>query len=327
LNVDSLLQNNNHKDEDLRPLINDAIHFVKMFSKPINKSASHTYISALSFAPRSSRIYKHYQATCGCSMNVLTGALEEWPQYIWQSGGHKHSVSSVCFSPDGKQIVSGSGDITICLWDAASGQLVGSPLEGHRGWVRSVAFSPDGKQIVSGSDDATICLWDAVSGQLVGSPLKGHSSGVTSVAFSPDGKQIVSSSGDTTILWDAASGQLIGSPLNGHSSMVRSVVFSPDVKDIVSCYYDGAVHLRNPATGKFDTCQESLTDTKLISLTVADGWVRDARDNSLLYCIPAHNFSTDVWAFSGAKLAMGNTIGKVTIIDATRVFQSRGLSV
>ena len=285
MNVDSLLQNNNHKDEDLRPLINDAIHFVKMFSKPINKSASHTYISALSFAPRSSRIYKHYQATCGCSMNVLTGALEEWPQYIWQSGGHKHSVSSVCFSPDGKQIVSGSGDITICLWDAASGQLVGSPLEGHRGWVRSVAFSPDGKQIVSGSFDDIICLWDAVSGQLVGPPLKGHSPGLTSVAFSPNGKQIVSR------------------------------------------YYDGTVHLCNPATGNLDTCRESSIDTRLIYLTVEDGWVRNARDKSLLDCIPEHNLDTHVWAFSGAKLVMGNGVGKITIVDATRVFQSRGISV
>jgi WD40 repeat protein len=109
--------------------------------------------------------------------------------------------------------------------------------------------------------------------------------------------------------------------------MVRSVAFSPDGEHIVSCYYDGTVHLWNPAAGKFDTCQESLTDTKLISLTVEDGWVCDARDNSLLCCIPEHNFSIYVWAFSGAKLAMGNTIGKVTIIDATRVFQSRGLSV
>src|SRR5258707_1179243 len=81
------------------------------------------------------------------------------------------------------------------------------------------------------------------------------------------------------------------------------------------------------ATGKFDTCQESLTDTKLVFLTVEDGWVRDARDKSLLYCIPEHNLNTYTWASSGAKLVMGNTKGKVTIIDATRVFQSRGLSV
>ena len=104
-------------------------------------------------------------------------------------------------------------------------------------------------------------------------------------------------------------------------------VFSPDGKQIVSRYYHGTVHLWNSATGKHDTCQESSTDTKLISLTIEDGWVRDARDKSLLYCIPENNLNTRVWASSGAKLVMGNGIGKVTIIDATRVFQSRGLSV
>ena len=90
---------------------------------------------------------------------------------------------------------------------------------------------------------------------------------------------------------------------------------------------DGTVHLCNPATGKFNTYQESSTDTKLIALTLEDGWVCDARDKSLLYCIPEHNFSTHAWAFSGAKLVMANRMGKVTIIDATRVFQSHGISV
>ena len=52
-------------------------------------------------------------------------------------------VSSVAFSPDGKRIISGSGDNTLKVWDATSGQET-LTLKGHTGCVMSVAFSPDG---------------------------------------------------------------------------------------------------------------------------------------------------------------------------------------
>ncbi|PVH68254.1 hypothetical protein DL98DRAFT_441609, partial [Cadophora sp. DSE1049] len=55
-------------------------------------------------------------------------------------------VTSLAFSPDGKQIVSGSYDRTVRRWDAATGQLLLPALEGHTSGVTSVAFSPDGKQ-------------------------------------------------------------------------------------------------------------------------------------------------------------------------------------
>jgi len=61
--------------------------------------------------------------------------------------GHTDWVNSVAFSPDGKQIVSGSNDRTVRRWDAATGQQLLPALEGHIAPVYSVAFSPNGKQI------------------------------------------------------------------------------------------------------------------------------------------------------------------------------------
>ena len=71
-------------------------------------------------------------------------------QEILTLKGHTDMVISVAFSPDGKRIVSGSGDQTVKVWDADKGQEI-LTLKGHTAMVSSVAFSPDGKRIVSGS--------------------------------------------------------------------------------------------------------------------------------------------------------------------------------
>ncbi|KAJ5982935.1 G-protein beta WD 40 repeat-containing protein [Penicillium waksmanii] len=68
-----------------------------------------------------------------------------------------NSVKTVVFSPDGKQIASGSY-MTIQLWDSTTGNLQ-KTIESHSVLVEAVAFSPDGKWIASGSDK-TIKLWD-----------------------------------------------------------------------------------------------------------------------------------------------------------------------
>jgi WD40 repeat protein len=135
-------------------------------------------------------------------------------------------VSSVAFSPDGKQVVSGSQDETVRLWDTVTGAAL-QTLEGHLGLVISVAFSPDSRQVVSGSDDKTVRLWDATTGAAL-QTLEGHSGLVTSVAFSLDGRQVMSGSRDETVrLWDAATGAVLQT-LEGHPGSATSVAISPD---------------------------------------------------------------------------------------------------
>jgi WD40 repeat protein len=112
----------------------------------------------------------------------------------------------VAFSPDSKQIISGSYNNTVRLWDTATGALQ-QTLEGHTNSVSLVAFSPDGKQVVSGSRNKTVWLWDKATGAVL-QTLEGGTRSVTSIAFSPDSKLLPSLrlsnywvvKGDTNIL-------------------------------------------------------------------------------------------------------------------------------
>ncbi|MEE8146090.1 MAG: hypothetical protein V3T24_00680, partial [Longimicrobiales bacterium] len=170
--------------------------------------------------------------------------------------GQGGAVYSVAFSPDGTQLVSGSNDWTVRLWDVASGTVTAT-LRGHMGGVGSVAFSPDGTRLVSGSFDRTVRLWDA-SGEPVPegaasrgetATLRGHEGGVRSVAFSPDGTRLVSGSNDDTVrLWDVASGTETAT-LRGHMGGVGSVAFSPDGTQLVSGSDAGTIRLWDVASG------------------------------------------------------------------------------
>ncbi|NEP35367.1 PQQ-binding-like beta-propeller repeat protein, partial [Moorena sp. SIO3B2] len=162
--------------------------------------------------------------------------------------GHTDIVSAIAFSPDGKQIISVSGDGTVRLWDTESGQLIHT-FEGNTEWVTAIAFSPDGKQILSGSGDGTVRLWDTETGQPLHT-LEGHTSSVTEIAFSPDGKQIISGSEDNTVrLWDTETGQLIHT-FEGHTDLVTDIAFSPDGKQIISGSNDNTVRLWDTESGQ-----------------------------------------------------------------------------
>jgi WD40 repeat protein len=138
--------------------------------------------------------------------------------------GHEDMVTTLALSPDGQQLLSGSLDKTVCVWDLGSvqelGQVAGqyasvkrderdSPgrlapratLEGHANRINCLRWTPCGSAAISSSTDSTLRLWDITSGICL-SEMKGHGSLVSSIDISKDGTICASASGDTVCkLW------------------------------------------------------------------------------------------------------------------------------
>ena len=149
-------------------------------------------------------------------------------------------VSSVCFSPDGKHIVTGGGN-AVKVWDWKKIKEV-RRLEGlyNNDFIETgLSFSPDGKYIAVGSNDKTIIVWDWKNKKEI-QKLKGHTGCLSCVCFSPDGKYIASSGSwdDKTVrVWDWKNGKEV-QRLNIDEVWVECVCFSPDGKYIASGDYE-----------------------------------------------------------------------------------------
>jgi WD40 repeat protein len=172
--------------------------------------------------------------------------------------GHTSYVNSAKFSPNGKLVLTASGDKTAKIWNSFTGALL-MELQGHDKSVMSANFSPDGNKVVTASEDKTLIVWDTQSGTPL-AILKGHTNIIMLAEFSPDGNYIVSASYDKTIkLWDAKTGVLLYN-LTGHKTASEEIwssareklvtaTFSPDSKKIVTSAEDNTAKIWDVKTG------------------------------------------------------------------------------
>ena len=160
-------------------------------------STPHLYISALATWPRDLKPCQGWRRHFPGIPRFVHGSLGDMPLTTLAVGS---AVLAVAFSSDDSQIVSGSWDKLVRVWDASTGEML-KLLEGHTDYVTSVAFSSDNRRIVSGSGDKSVQVWDASTGETL-KALEGHTEDVTSVAFSSDDRRIVSGSEDKLVrIW------------------------------------------------------------------------------------------------------------------------------
>lgn len=89
--------------------------------------------------------------------DATSGAL------IHEMIGHVFRVTSLAFSPDGKQVASVSRDGALVLWDADTG-VEAARITPKAGPLNSVAFSPDGRLLAAATESGRVLIWDLGGG-------------------------------------------------------------------------------------------------------------------------------------------------------------------
>ncbi|CAK7265534.1 hypothetical protein SEPCBS119000_001560 [Sporothrix epigloea] len=135
-------------------------------TKPLNQKTnpfsfwklSNQRINAFAFSPQQNLIAVVSEDG---SLRIIDVLREELLGLFYSYYG---GLTCVCWSPDGKYVVTGGQDDLLSIWHVADQTLV-ARCQGHHSWVTSVAFDPwrcDERvyRIGSVGEDSRLCLWD-----------------------------------------------------------------------------------------------------------------------------------------------------------------------
>jgi len=214
-----------------------------------------------------------YDLTTGKMM----GALE---------GQSTSEVWTVCFSPDGNNILSGSLDRAIRVWDVRERECKWA-LRGHDEWVNGIAVSKDGGTIVSASGDKTVRIWDTKT-MACRSTLRGHEDFVRSVCVSGDSKSVISASDDCTLrVWDVQTGKC-DKTIKAHNKGIYCVSAAADGK-VVSSSRDFSVkvwdvHANGPKDQLKQTFSKHRGDVNSCCFFNEGKWVASCSDDKKVLC-------------------------------------------
>jgi WD40 repeat protein len=248
---------------------------------------------------------------------------------------HTSAVTCVALSPSGKVCATGSEDLTICVWDTTTGELlVDKPLHAHKSRVTSVQFATDDTFVTAGGDNALI-VWKFEKGK---APVRvvefdKRSGDVPQLGVSSDGKHVLFDDGKDLRILSLESHQIVGTIQNSAGAGFRGLaLFAPDGKTVLSTSAsENRMQLwRTPVL-------EKKTGDDTMGLRAAElrqfVWT-SGKENATAYAPDAkfivtgtHDNQVLIWAMPDPKQIEERLTGKVSLVDKTLDASSRQVRI
>ena len=182
------------------------------------------------------------------AVTQTVGSTPRWTleRKIDPKGLFADRVNAVRFSPDGKTLATGGGELSrsgdIIIFDVATGKATQTWKEKHTDTVLCLDFSPDGKRLASGAADKIARVTDIASGKQT-NLFEGHTHHVMGVAFRSDGRVLATAGADGVVsTWDMLIGER-KKKIEGWTKEVTSLQFIGATNQIVTSAGDNRVRI------------------------------------------------------------------------------------
>ena len=264
-------------------------------------------------------------AACGTGGIIRIYRTEDWTP-IQTLIGHKMTVKSVVFTPNGQQLISGSRDNDIVFWNTDSWQPEHRIMAHDT--VQHIAISADGKWLSSGGSDGHTKVWNVETREFE-ADFHEHDLTVLCTAISDDGSLIASGGYDHHIcIWNRNSAEMVG--------MIdsRQTAWSLDFQDSGSTLIAGRGNgwlscYEVSATGNWELVSQTSTHASQIrSLEILQNPTRtitasEDSDVKILHQQSSHHVSSPEnrglmnirFSSDGARIIVGHFDGEATIFD------------
>jgi WD40 repeat protein/serine/threonine protein kinase len=244
-------------------------------------------------------------------------------------------IQAIAWSPDDRQVAFGGQSRPLCLWRAATDDLV-TLVEQYTGGVTSIAWSRDGRRLAAGVGDGDVAIWNRVSTTpaiVIGGA---HHGPTFSIDWNADGTRLATVGWNSSVkIWDAQNGGLIWQS-RPESGLVNAVRWSPEGTQLATAQTDAILIWDGRSGNVLERLDEVKEDFRSIdwnprsgrlasgSLNSVSIWDMSSGRIAMRWPNPVPKVHSVRWSDDGTRLAVADENGMIRIHDASIAYQIHG---